>query len=90
MQQVERHHTDVSTRNLLVISLRMKDAIDRRLRDEQAGFRKEHSCTDQITTHRIMMEQTLECKVHAVFQPHRFCEGKQYKTLFNTMEYQRE
>jgi len=39
---------------------RMKDALDSKLRDEQAGFRRERSCTDQIATLRIIVEQTLE------------------------------
>ena len=38
----------------------MKDALDGRLRDEQAGFRKERSCCDQIATLRIIVEHTLE------------------------------
>ncbi len=38
----------------------MKDAVDHRLRDEQAGFRKERSCTDQIATLRIILEQSTE------------------------------
>ena len=43
-----------------IILDRMKDAVDKELRDEQAGFRKERSCTDQIATLRVIMEQTLE------------------------------
>lgn len=43
-----------------VILDRMKDAVDRELREEQAGFRKERSCTDQIATLRVIMEQTIE------------------------------
>ena len=43
-----------------IILERMKDALDGRLRDEQAGFRKERSCCDQIATLRIIVEQTLE------------------------------
>ena len=43
-----------------VILERMKDAIDKELRDEQAGFRKERSCTDQIATLRVIVEQTIE------------------------------
>ena len=39
---------------------RMKDAVDPHLRDQQAGFRKERSCTDQIATLRIILEQSLE------------------------------
>ena len=43
-----------------VILDRMKEAIDLKLRDEQAGFRKERSCIDQIATLRIIVEQTIE------------------------------
>ncbi|VDP61499.1 unnamed protein product [Schistosoma curassoni] len=39
---------------------RMKDAVDAQLRDQQAGFRKDRSCTDQITTLRIIVEQSIE------------------------------
>ena len=39
---------------------RMKDAVDAKLRDQQAGFRKDRSCTDQIATLRIILEQSLE------------------------------
>ncbi|KAL3863347.1 hypothetical protein ACJMK2_005107, partial [Sinanodonta woodiana] len=39
---------------------RMKEAVDPHLRDQQAGFRKERSCTDQIATLRIILEQSLE------------------------------
>ena len=43
-----------------IILERMKDALDSRLRVEQAGFRKERSCCDQIATLRIIVEQSLE------------------------------
>ena len=43
-----------------VILDRMKDALDKTLRDEQAGFRKERSCTDQIATLRVIVEQSIE------------------------------
>ena len=39
---------------------RMKDAVDEILRDNQAGFRSSRSCTDQIATLRIIVEQTME------------------------------
>ncbi|VDP41361.1 unnamed protein product [Schistosoma margrebowiei] len=39
---------------------RMKDAVDVQLRDQQAGFRKYRSCTDQIATLRIIVEQLVE------------------------------
>ena len=38
----------------------MKDAIDNVLRDEQASFKKERSCDDQIATLRIIVEQSIE------------------------------
>ena len=38
----------------------MKDAVDERLRDNQAGFRSNRSCLDQIATLRIIVEQSLE------------------------------
>ncbi|KAK7109158.1 hypothetical protein V1264_013249 [Littorina saxatilis] len=39
---------------------RLKDAVDPQLRDHQAGFRKDRSCTDQIATLRIILEQSQE------------------------------
>ena len=39
---------------------RMRDAVDEKLRDNQAGFRQNRSCTDQIATLRIIVEQSLE------------------------------
>ncbi|VDP57388.1 unnamed protein product, partial [Schistosoma mattheei] len=38
----------------------MKDCVDTQLRDQQAGFRKDRSCTDQIATLRIIVEQSIE------------------------------
>ena len=45
-----------------VILERIKQATDERLRDNQAGFRKNRSCTDQIATLRIIIEQSIEWK----------------------------
>ena len=42
-----------------IILGRLKVEVDDRLRDEQAGFRKERSCTDHIATLRIIVEQSL-------------------------------
>ena len=39
---------------------RMNDAVDPQLRDNQAGFRKNRPCTDQIATLRIIIEQSIE------------------------------
>ena len=43
-----------------VILNRLKNAVDPKLRDNQAGFRRNRSCTDQIATLRIILEQSLE------------------------------
>ena len=40
----------------------MNDAVDPQLRDNQAGFRKNRSCTDQIATLRIIIVQSIEWK----------------------------
>ena len=39
---------------------RMKAAVDPLLRDQQAGFRSNRSCTDQIASLRIIVEQSIE------------------------------
>lgn len=39
---------------------RIKKAVDEQLREEQAGFRAGRSCTDQIATLRIIVEQSIE------------------------------
>ena len=43
-----------------IILERLKTALDMTLRDEQAGFRQDRSCTDHIATMRIIVEQSLE------------------------------
>ena len=43
-----------------VLLNRIKNAVDPLLRDQQAGFRTSRSCTDQIATLRIILEQSLE------------------------------
>ena len=39
---------------------RIKTALDKKLQDEQVGFRQDRSCTDHIATMRIFIEQSLE------------------------------
>ena len=39
---------------------RLRTAVDDKLRDNQAGFRREKSCTGQIATLRIIVEQSIE------------------------------
>ena len=43
-----------------VLLERMKEAVDPKLRDQQAGFRRNRSCADQIASLRIVVEQSLE------------------------------
>ena len=43
-----------------VILERMKEAVDPKLRDQQAGFRRNRSCANQIASLRIIVEQSLE------------------------------
>ena len=43
-----------------IILENLKDAVDRKLRDHQAGFRQERSRIDQIATLTIIIEQSLE------------------------------
>ena len=49
-----------------VILNRIKDITDEKLRDQQAGFRKNRSCADQIATLRIIVEQSEEWNSPAV------------------------
>ena len=52
-----------------IILERLKRALDKTLRNEQAGFRQDRSCTDHIATMRIIIEQSLEWQtlLYAVF-----------------------
>ncbi|RUS71656.1 hypothetical protein EGW08_020580 [Elysia chlorotica] len=43
-----------------IILERLRTTLDQKLRDEQAGFRQRKSCTDQIASLRIIIEQSLE------------------------------
>ncbi|XP_056022085.1 uncharacterized protein LOC130054973 [Ostrea edulis] len=45
---------------------RMKEAVDPKLRDQQAGFRRNRSCADQIANLRIIIEQSLEWKYPSI------------------------
>ena len=53
---------------------RLDSAIDKRLREEQAGFRKGRGCTDQIFTIRNIIEQCLEWN-SPLYIIHRLPEG---------------
>ena len=63
-----------------VILNRIKDAVDNTLRDEQAGFRKNRSCTDQIAALRIIIEQSHEWKSPLIIN---FID---YETAFDSID----
>ena len=44
----------------IIILERMKGEVDKTLREEQADFRQDRSCTDKIATLRIIVEQSIE------------------------------
>ena len=44
----------------LILTERLKHALDRKLLCEQAGFRKDKSCTDHIAALRIIIDQATE------------------------------
>ena len=43
-----------------IIMKSLKTTLDKTLREEQAGFRQDKSCTDHIAIMRIIIEQSLE------------------------------
>ena len=43
-----------------IILKRLQESVDKRLQDQQAGFRRDHSCTDHIATLCIIIEQSIE------------------------------
>ncbi|VDP70350.1 unnamed protein product [Schistosoma curassoni] len=43
-----------------VLLNRMKESVNTQIRDQRAGFRKHRSCTDQIATLRIIVEQSIK------------------------------
>ncbi|VDP27338.1 unnamed protein product [Schistosoma curassoni] len=64
---------------------RMKDVVDAQLRYQQAGFRKDRSCTDQIATLRIIVEwNSLIMRRHLTVYI-----GGRYGNFFDTTEFLR-
>ena len=49
-----------------VLLNRLQTQVDRNLREEQAGFRSERSCSEQIFTLRNIIEQTIEFQKSAI------------------------
>ena len=50
----------VKIKQFLVVTNTVKASVDPKLRDQQAGFRRNRSCADQIASLRIIVEQSLE------------------------------
>ena len=63
LQQLLRDHAPVRVPGKVlnrIILERVREAVDPKLRDQQAGFRRNRSCADQITSLRIIVEQSIE------------------------------
>jgi hypothetical protein len=54
------HYLTQSSSYLMLIRRRLMPTLDKLLRPEQAGFRHNRSCTDQVNTTRIIIEQSAE------------------------------
>jgi hypothetical protein len=50
-----------------ILLTRLLKAVDEKLREQQAGFRKDRSCTDQIAALRIIIEQSLDWNTSLFF-----------------------
>ena len=64
MSELQRDNAPISTRKDPQQShlgqTENRGGWDAKLRDHQAGFRKDRSCTNQIATLRIIVEQSME------------------------------
>ena len=58
-----------------IILKQLKTALDKKLRDEQAGCCQDRSCTDHIAIMRIIIEQSLEWAEPPIFGIRRLPEG---------------
>ncbi|VDP59986.1 unnamed protein product [Schistosoma curassoni] len=59
---------------------RMKNSVDVQLRDQQAGFRKNRSCTDEIKTLWIIVEQSIE------WNPSLYINFIDYEKAFDSVD----
>ena len=65
-----------------IILARLKSNLDQIMREEQAGFRQERSCTDQIATLRIIIEQSIE------FQSSLYLDFVDFGKAFDSVDHQ--
>ena len=59
----------VSVGSILIsnmIRFRLRDAVEKVLREEQCGFRKGRGCVEQIFTFRLIIEKCLCCQTPSV------------------------
>ena len=49
-----------------MILFRLRDAVDKVLREEQCGFREDRECVDQVFTLRLIIEKFLRCQTTLV------------------------
>ena len=68
-----------------VLLERMKEAVDPKLRDKQAGFRWNKSCADQIASLCIIVKQSLECPPPPLPTPH-YTNLKHYEKAFDSVD----
>ena len=63
-----------------MILFRLRDAVNKGLREEQCGFRKGRGCVDQIFTLRLIIEKCLSCQTPLVLS---FID---YEKAFNSVD----
>ena len=71
-----------------VILNRIRNIVDKRLRQEQAGFREGRSTVDQINTLRVIIEQFAEyqASLYVLFNFERAFDSVDRKKIWRAME----
>jgi hypothetical protein len=70
-----------------ILLTRLLKAVDEKLREQQAGFRKDRSCTDQIVALRIIIEQSLEWNNSLFLNFEKAFDSLDREVLWNLMAY---
>ena len=63
-----------------MILFRLRDSVNKVLREEQCGLRKGRGCVDQILTLRLIIEKCLSCQTPLVLS------FIQYEQLFDSVD----